>query len=153
MKQFLTLIRQSNLPLGTFGSLYIKGTSFSCVTLELPWNRNKKGLSCIPAGKYTLKLRKSPIVERTSGGEFKEGYELTKVNGRSLIMIHPGNWISNTDGCILVGRNIGVVSGKVGITASRAAFFEVMKFLLKEGEEHEIEIKWQGNPELTLSLT
>lgn len=77
---------------------------WTCHTLELPWRENKPNKSCIPAGTYTLGLRPSPLIDRITKGEFSEGWEVQHVPNRTFIMFHHGNWVEDTEGCILVGR-------------------------------------------------
>ena len=125
---------------GTFGTLYLPdGTHFK--TLEPVWQYNAQGVSCIPAGDYFMARRNSPIVARTSKGEFTRGWEIKPVPDRSLIMIHPGNWQHDSNGCLLVGRAHAVISGKPGVTASRAAFKDLMHRLATR-EEWGIAIRW-----------
>lgn len=64
-------------------------------TLELPWRDNQVKVSCIPVGEYECALVDSP--------KFGKVYGVAKVPGRSHILIHYGNYPSNTDGCILLG--------------------------------------------------
>lgn len=71
---------------------------FRCVTLEPTWANNEKNISCIPAGEYK--------VMPYSSERFPNVYELQDVPGRSKILIHKGNFSTNTEGCILVGENI-----------------------------------------------
>lgn len=56
-------------PMGaTLGTLEIADTPrgvWSCVTIELPWKDNQRSVSCIPEGDYKMRLRRSPVVERT----------------------------------------------------------------------------------------
>jgi hypothetical protein len=81
---------------GTFGVLTKGGTPL-CVTLEDPWEGNERGVSCIPVGRYR--------VEKHSGTKFKDAWVLKNVPGRTAILIHIGNSIEDTSGCILVGRS------------------------------------------------
>lgn len=96
-------------PNGTLGDLKVtrgREEVFSCHTIELPWNGNERGESCIPEGNYLLRKRRSGVVERTSDGEYLEGWEVTGVPGRTYIMIHIANWADELDGCIAVGKYI-----------------------------------------------
>lgn len=78
--------------------LVIQGNrvKFVCDTLELAYRDNKRGISCIPKGKYTVRKRVSPsqgpcfIIENTSPREW--------------ILIHKGNFYTDIRGCILAGR-------------------------------------------------
>jgi len=112
-------------PDGTFGRIKLpNGTQF--VTVERPWLSNKAYESCIPDGIYTMEKRRSPVVERTSGGNYLEGWEITHVPGRTYIMIHPGNWPDNFEGCIGVGMNYQILDGRNAVAQSRSAFAQVM---------------------------
>lgn len=144
MKDLITLDRTAHTVWGTFGRLQLPdGTAM--VTLERQWEHNAKGKSCIPAGTYGMEMRNSPIVARITKGLHSRGWEIQGVPGRSLIMIHPGNWQDNSNGCVLVGRAQAVISGKPGISASGAAFDDLMRRLsIRNGWQ--IQIRWT-NPE------
>lgn len=122
------LERFAYAPDGTFGRLILP-TGKSFFTVERPWLGNRAGESCIPDGIYELRKRRSPVVERTSGGDYLEGWEVTHVPGRTFIMIHPGNWPSNFKGCIGVGTQYQMLEGRNGVTQSRLAFAQVMAAL------------------------
>lgn len=112
----------------TLGKLTLP-CGFECFTLEPPSLQNKTNVSCIPEGVYCLRLRNSPIVERTSKGEFKKGWEVCNVAGRTFIMIHVGNWVHNTDGCILVGDTLNFSNMGFMVTNSVMTFKKLMKQL------------------------
>ncbi len=64
-------------------------------TLELPNLDNAKSISCIPTGKYK-------VVKRFSE-KYGHHFWVIGVKGRSMILIHSGNYHTQTQGCILVG--------------------------------------------------
>lgn len=71
--------------------------AFHCVSLELPWRGNQPNVSCIPVGDYLVGSATSP--------KFGKGtMRLTGVPGRSHILIHPGNFTHEIEGCILLGE-------------------------------------------------
>jgi hypothetical protein len=74
----LELLRRYD-PEGTNGELKL----VVCNTIELPWLQNQRNVSCIPEGRYELKLRTTA----------KRGRHLLVVNvkGRDGILIHPAN--------------------------------------------------------------
>jgi len=113
--------------MGTFGRLVIDG--FQCFSVERPWESNKADVSCIPEGSYRLQLRESPVVQRTSGGTYKQGWEVTHVPDRSLIMLHVGNTMADVEGCIAVGAALGWVAGRWAVTDSRRTFSLLMEAL------------------------
>lgn len=70
---------------------------FSCKTLELPWRNNQPFISRIPSGVYTAERRYS----ETYGNH----WIIKDVKGRSLILIHAGNFHRDTEGCVCIGRD------------------------------------------------
>jgi len=66
-------------PDGTNGELKL----MVCNTIELPWLQNKRNISCIPEGRYELKMR----VTRKRGQHLL----VLNVKGRDGILIHPAN--------------------------------------------------------------
>jgi hypothetical protein len=99
------VLERAYLPDGsaTLGKLSLPD-GWSCYTLENPWKDNQARVSCIPEGGYALGLRESPVVQRTTSGRYREGWEVQDVPDRTFVMVHPGNWEHNTEGCILPGR-------------------------------------------------
>jgi len=122
-----SLDRFAYSPMGTFGRLSIG--DFQCFTVERPWQNNKPSVSCIPEGIYPLKLRESPVVQRTSGGAYRQGWEVTHVPNRSMIMLHVGNTMTDVEGCIAVGAALGWVAGRWAVTDSRKTFSLLMDAL------------------------
>lgn len=89
---------------------------FRCFTLELPWHGNKPRTSCVPAGKYPLKLEWSPAFGR-------DLWELKNVPGRSEVKIHPANYTAQLRGCIAPGMDLRDINadGITDATSSAAA--------------------------------
>ena len=86
----------------TIGALYIGG-HWLCNTLEprcIDWTTEKKvpGKTAIPEGCYNVEMGFSTRFNRLVP-------YLTDVPHFTGIMIHPGNSVQNTKGCILVGFN------------------------------------------------
>lgn len=106
----MKLIRIAQNKKGTFGVL-VKDDRPICVTCEDPWNDNAVGTSCIPAGTYHCAPH--------SGAKYKDVWALENVPGRTAILIHQGNTIKDTRGCILVGRHFGNLHGYPAILDSR----------------------------------
>lgn len=71
---------------------------FRCFTLELPYKDNEPNISAVPAGRYRCRKHISP--------KFGECLAIDNVLGRSHILIHPGNYTSQIQGCILVGDSL-----------------------------------------------
>lgn len=86
--------------------------TFRCKTLELPWLKNEKGVSCVPVGEYEL--------EWTKSRKFGATWEIKDVMGRDSIRIHAGNYTREILGCVLVGRDHSDIDndGKIDVTES-----------------------------------
>lgn len=126
------LVRFAYTPEGTFGRLQVGGKEF--YTVERPWQDNKPKVSCIPEGDYTLRMRDSAVVSRSTGGAYSRGWEVTDVKGRTFIMIHVGNTIDDLEGCIAPGKLLSVVNGRWAVGSSRPAFDELMGVLSGQDE-------------------
>ena len=107
----LTLTRHDMSSEGTFGEIFDPAGKLIACTCERPDNGNQK-MGCIPVGEYEVRPFASP-----SKGHVFLVHDVPK---RNMIEIHAGNTIDDTEGCILVGSNFGVVHGKKGIVNSRA---------------------------------
>ena len=140
----LTLERKELTAAYTMGKLLVNGVAV-CDTLEDPVrDLNKNGIfdngekkeygnTSIPYGTYEIKLVNSPkygtIMPR-----------LMNVNSFEGILIHPGNTVKDTLGCILLGK----AASKGTLINSRKTFDEVfliLKKAVKNGESIYITIK------------
>jgi hypothetical protein len=101
------------------------------VTLEDRWFDNEKQISCIPAGKYKIRLHDSP--------KFGKVYQVCDVPDRSHILIHAGNTKEDTHGCILLGLMYGTLGTETAVISSRAAFANFMTSMIGV-EQAELEI-------------
>ena len=114
----------------TMGKLY-EGKEFICYTIERPWLKNAKNVSCIPAGCYQVKLVNSP--------KFGITFKVNNVIGRTHILFHKGNSVDDSLGCILPVSSIDVYKNKIGGLSSGRA---LTKFLNKmEGESFNLAIE------------
>jgi len=118
---------------GTFGVL--RADDFSCATVERPWLLNERRVSCIPAGRYVLRKRRSGVVKRSSGGEFVSGWEVCDVPDRTYIMVHVANKVSELLGCIGLGDRFGAIGGRWAVLNSRKTFALFMG-ALSGSDEH-----------------
>lgn len=148
-----TLIRESFSKYQTLGKLTVKDENekeiFSCDTLELPWKENKNRISCIPEGSYKAIFRDfGNYANRSFHIQTLKGEE---VPGRTSILIHSGNFFTDTKGCILVGKNYADIAYKsskrtiqkdniLDLLNSR----KTMDTLLDLGREFEIDILNKG---------
>ncbi len=119
----LKLITFSN-NLCTTGKLY-HDKDMVCYTMELPWLKNAKNISCIPAGEYMVKM--------TNSNKYGPCYKIRNVTGRTDILIHKGNTTLDTEGCILPASTIGVLDTMKGTyiagLSSKNAYVKLMNLL------------------------
>lgn len=113
-------LRRIGSSIGTFGTL-LEDDIPIIVILEPPDKNNEKNISCIPEGSYICKRVKS----KTYGITF----QIMKVDNRTKIRFHWGNWIKNTKGCPLTGEGFRKLSGKPAVTYSKRAFKAFMDHL------------------------
>lgn len=114
------------------GVLFINNIPvFTFVTLELPNLHNQTNVSSIPALKYL-----GAVITRPSG---KKAVLINDVPGRSAILIHIGNYFSDIQGCIIVGKYFKDINsdGFVDVAESTATMDEL---LLRLEECTQIEI-------------
>jgi len=140
----LTLTRVA-APQQTLGVLRHEPSGWACCTLELPWVDNKNRRSCIPPGvgeeAITYKAK------RHESSRYGECLWLPGVRGRSEILIHAGNYVSDTLGCILVGAQFMDLDGDslTDVTSSRQTLAVLLQKI--DGEEVELNIDWADTPE------
>jgi hypothetical protein len=114
---------------GTLGYLLLPGARI--MTFEEEDQGNRPGVSRIPAGVYRCKRR------RYNKGGY-DTWEVTGVPGRSLILFHVINTEEDTEGCIGVGLQVGVLDQivdedskrkvpKLGVLSSRPAHVILMR--------------------------
>lgn len=101
---------------GTFGIINVDHR-FACMTLELPDKYNQRNISCIPAGKYSIVPHQSP--------KFGKVYKVLNVPNRGDILFHIGNYLEDTNGCLL----LGLYRKSLMISQSRKAFEYFYKML------------------------
>lgn len=141
----------------TIGKLYIDGVFFSNTledkdrgltsTMSLGDIKKikQKGVTAIPTGTYNVRMdivspkysNKEWFLKNCNGSRMPR---LINVPGFEGILIHPGNTASDTDGCLLVGKNdtVGMV------TKSKDYFLQLynkMYMAYRKGEKIEITIE------------
>jgi hypothetical protein len=112
-----TLVRWKQNDQVTLGKLMRTDTDMLCFTLELPWRNNANNISCIPLGSYVCKKIVSP--------KFGDTFEIKDVPKRDHVLIHAGNTVADTHGCILVGT--GMRTDGIGIINSRMALKRLLE--------------------------
>ena len=116
----LELLRVGQSNRGTFGVIRYGQIPF-VLTLERPWVNNEKDVSCIPAGPYKCRRVRSP--------KFGDTYEICDVPNRTHVLLHKGNYLYDTQGCVLVGEEFSGTFDRPFIASSERGFLELMKLL------------------------
>lgn len=119
MKQ-ATLIRDEITDTTIRGTLVIDDRVFH--VLERPWQKNQCNCSCIPAGCY-----QAMFLPETPSGKYRNVFELQAVPGRTGILIHSGNVVTDTQGCLIIGNLRGDQNGQPAVLESRAALAELVR--------------------------
>jgi len=118
----------------TIGLLDVDGV-FQCFTVEDAYKEIKvAGLTRIPAGTYTIKLRTvGGMTKRYSDKySFHEGMLwLQDVPGFTYVYLHIGNTAKHTDGCILLNDGCDSTSGNMGGSKSLSAYSRVYKNIMR----------------------
>ena len=122
----IRFFEQEDKDVETLGNLHVYENAkriLSFLTLELPDRDNKFRVSSIPEGIYR-------VVPRYSA-KFGHHFHVTDVEGRSLILIHAGNYFKDTLGCILIGKEFGDINGDgvADVLSSRASLQELLKIV------------------------
>jgi len=114
----VTIVRLEESEEGALGSLLIDGKLF-CTTLEPDANDPEKFQ--IPPGKYQCR--------RFHGWKWKNTFEIL-VEGHTALLFHAGNIEkTDTEGCILLGRQPSYLRGKRAILNSGHTFRQFLKEL------------------------
>jgi len=126
----LHLRRVAVSPDGTYGRL--TSSRLDLVTMEEEDRGNQQGESRIPAGEYTC--RRTTYYRHNI-----DTFEVCDVQGRSRILFHVGNTEEDTEGCILLGFDFGMLDVideetgvqrlKLGVIDSQHAFRTFMREL------------------------
>lgn len=124
----IELVRCRVSPYGTFGKLYINDR-FECFTLEPVKTLFSKG--AIPVGTYNMTLKvkspkfrnRWPYSSKLIGGCLPRLLDVPNFDG---ILIHIGNFVKDTKGCILVGQKANLMR----LFNSTNAFISLYKKLI-----------------------
>ena len=117
------LVRISEEANGTLGVWKIDGKAF-CVTLEPPDLNNAPNVSNIPPGDYLMK--------RYSSEKYPDTWEITGVQNRSKVLVHAGNEVGDTHGCVCQGETFTKLTGNRFITNSGNTFRTFMQITRRQ---------------------
>jgi len=95
------------------------------VAIERGWNDNRNMISCVPPGRYKLRLERSARFR-------KDLWELYGVPNRAECKFHAANYARQLNGCIALGRDHKDIDkdGYLDVTSSRLTmkkFHSMMK--------------------------
>ena len=119
----IQLIRTKDNGVETIGKMYVSGEAvFTSDTLERTYDDNKRGVSCIPGGKYLCKK-----VGATEAIPYPH-ISVLNVSGRQGICLHTGNLYTHSKGCILLGRGFSDINkdGQMDVLNSKNTFAAFM---------------------------
>lgn len=152
----LKLIRKWKKENYTIGQLYVDGVFFSNtiedkdrgltqnMSIEKIKSIKKPRITAIPTGTYevVLNVQSSKYKKSKTMMQFCNAYmpRLVNVPGYDGILIHPGNSASDTEGCIIPGKN-----DRIGWVSNSTAYFKDLYNRMKiasrsRGEKITIEI-------------
>jgi hypothetical protein len=151
----LLLVRHAYLPDATLGTLYTGDLALA--TLEEPWIVNPNGPggqcreagkpeSCVPDGAYQLLPHNTPAhrfvwaLENPWLGVWHGAVPPGLKYGRSAILIHKGNTVADTEGCLLVGVWHGRLNDKAAVLESARAL-KALQALLGRSATHSLTIR------------
>jgi len=98
----------------TIGTLDFEGVQLK--TMELKWNDNKRGASCIPPtieiinGKEKRVLEPYNVVPRTSS-KYSHHFIILGTEPRKYVLFHPANYSRQLRGCIAPGMKHRDIDG------------------------------------------
>ena len=98
-------------------------TLFGFSALELSFKDNERNISCIPSGIYQGEVRESK--------KYGRHIHILNVPNRSLILIHSGNFNTQTKGCILVGDSFKDINndGLLDVVNSKDTMTRLMSYV------------------------
>ena len=145
----ITITRKQSTPSGTPGNLTVvnpAGDTFTCETLELPWQDNTPGISCIINDSYSAAIWHSDHLDC-------DVLRLQDKHGRQDCLIHCGNFAGDVSqgmetqvhGCTLVGSRYGSLVNDDGreqlaILNSRSTLARLIAFV--GAGEHTVDYHW-----------
>jgi hypothetical protein len=130
--EYTLLLKRVQSPVyATFGELYLWNVPdnffpLRYFSIEPTVIKNDKGICCIPTGTYPITFQKMQDHDVFH-------YKLSEVPEREGIFIHCGNKVSETKGCILVGRSLNKpdMNGEFELSDSKIAIMNIEFYLEK----------------------
>lgn len=94
-------------------------------TIEEPWRNNERKISCVPTGRYPIRKYYSETLGWCIA--------IDDVPDRTLIRMHIGNILEETEGCPLLGLKRGKLEGKDAVLYSHVAMQRLLKRFSGQG--------------------
>jgi len=117
-----------------------------CYGLEDEYREKKvRGETRIPAGRYRIGLRKVGGFHKRYGKKFPwhEGMlHVLNVPNFQYILIHIGNFESNTNGCLLVGSSRSRVGDPLAVWSSGKAYKRLYQKVIKAAKAGRLSIEY-----------
>jgi hypothetical protein len=101
----------------------LTGPGIDLWTLERPWLNNRQRESCIPPGDYRVQPH-----GWKGWFQFQNVWGVASVPNRTGILFHPLNSVTETEGCIGVGKGV-LLDGSARLLNSKAAI-DIMRKLI-----------------------
>ncbi len=122
-----TLRRTDKRSDGIFGEFAFDGQPRFCFTLEHAYANGEEWDAKLQPGTYTC-VRGTHALHN---GVAFETFEITGVAGHKGILFHAGNFNRDSEGCVLVGKDISINqnTNEEMVTGSKAEFAEFMSRL------------------------
>ena len=103
----------------TISRMYVDDELFCFGIEDEKRNVKVKGETCIPDGVYELGTRWSPKFSSTFNHDM---IWVKNVPNFDFILLHWGNTDDDTDGCYIIGDQLGIVKGQEAVLNSRATY-------------------------------
>jgi len=112
----------------TLGAFISHDHGLICYVMEPPWRDNRANVSCIPVGDYDV-----TYLPRSASGKYKDCYHVHNVPERFAILIHKGNTVRDTMGCMLPGVRVGMLGKQRAVMGSAQAMRKLHKLTKRKG--------------------
>jgi hypothetical protein len=130
-------LRRIYLPDATVGVLTCGALRFA--TLEDAGPGDVPG-TCVPEGDYALVKHSGPKYPDTFALLGERVSHVPEPGKRSAVLVHVGNTIADTSGCILVGTSLSLASASPALFNSRAAFVAWLAAMKSHAGPHRLHV-------------